>query len=227
MLPEFPPPSSVQPEMPSMVKPTDSSASVSALEPLLLKSRGLTQVVTPEIATMLKALAPADALKLFEKDPVTFMLDLINAYFVLHSTAFQQSVEFQAALLALRQHDPAFVYYQQAILQEARAIVEQNGSPEDPEGDGLVDNWITLLLKAKANVEAHLQNGGMEDPKTLMMTDTTVTPPPGIALESSQKAKPKEAKKTITRQQIAKMSREEYLKNETAIKQALKEGRIQ
>lgn len=225
MSPEFPPPT-VQPEMPPEGAKPVGNISLPALEPLLLNSRGLTQVITPEIATMLKALSPADALVLFEKDPVSFMLDLINAYFVLHSTAFQQSAEFQAALLALRQHDPAFVYYQQAILQEARAIVEQNGTPEDPEGDGLVDNWITLLLKAKANVEARLQHSGMETPKNNLTVETTATPP-GTVLESSQKAKPKEAKKTFTRQQIAKMSREEYLKNETAIKQALKEGRIQ
>jgi hypothetical protein len=197
----------------------------STIEPLLLNSRSVTQVVTPEIATMLKELPPADALKLFEKDPVSFMLDLMNAYFVLHTAVFQQSAEFQAALMALRQHDPAFVYYQQAILQEARAMVAQQGNPTDPEGDGLVDNWITLLLKAKATVEANLQQGNAD--VTNIVNTVSPQPTSGIALEGSQKTKPKEGKKTFTRQQIAKMSREDYLQHETAIKQALKEGRIQ
>ena len=213
------------PPTPAQSVPVGNTLPLAKLEPLLLESRSTTQVITPEIAHLLQQLSPADAFTLFQKDPVAFMLDLINAYFTLHVAAMQQGSEFQAAMHALQQHDPAFVYYQKAILQEARAIVDQQGVPTDPEGDGLTDNWITLLLKAKANVEAKLQEGGSSDIKP----NGGQTPPPstgGLALEGSKNTKPKEAKPSFTRQQIAQMSPADYLKNEVAIKQALKEGRI-
>ena len=210
------------PSLPSTAKET-GNLTLQQLEPLLLESRSTSQVITPEIAHLLQELPPKDAFSLFQQNPVAFMMDLMNAYFTLHVSALQQGGEFQAAMHALQQHDPAFVYYQQPILQEARAIVDQQGNPTDPEGDGLVDNWITLLLKAKANVEAKLQQGGKENNLSMQSEPAKAT---GIALEVSKNTLPKEVKPSFTRQQIAKMTPAEYLKHEVAIKQALKEGRI-
>ena len=220
------PPSSTVPSAPvappSPTKP-EGSLTLKQLEPLLLESRSTTQVITPEIAHLLQELSPKDAFTLFQQNPVAFMMDLMNAYFTLHVSAMQQGSEFQAAIHALQQHDPAFVHYLQPIIQELRAIVDKQGNPTDPEGDGLTDNWITLLLKAKANVEAKLQQGG-KDPTATPPTDSPKAK--GVVLEGSKNTSPKEVKPSFTRQQIAQMSNAEYLKHEVAIKQALKEGRI-
>jgi hypothetical protein len=219
------PPSGTVPSAP-VAPPSkpEGSLTLKQLEPLLLESRSTTQVITPEIAHLLQELSPKDAFTLFQQNPVAFMMDLMNAYFTLHVSAMQQGSEFQAAIHALQQHDPAFVHYLQPILQEVRSIVDKQGNPTDPEGDGLTDNWITLLLKAKANVEAKLQQGGGNNPT--LSTETDSPKAKGVVLEGSKNTSPKEVKPSFTRQQIAQMSPAEYLKHEVAIKQALKEGRI-
>lgn len=219
------PPSGTVPSAP-VAPPSKSEGSLTLkqLEPLLLESRSTTQVITPEIAHLLQELSPKDAFSLFQQNPVAFMMDLMNAYFTLHVSAMQQGGEFQAAIHALQQHDPAFVHYLQPIIQELRAIVDKQGNPTDPEGDGLTDNWITLLLKAKANVEAKLQQGGGNNPTLSTQTDSSKAK--GVVLEGSKNTSPKEVKPSFTRQQIAQMSPADYLKHEVAIKQALKEGRI-
>jgi len=225
----MPPSPTVLPSVPSApVTPPPAvkdagSLTLKQLEPLLLESRSTTQVITPEIAHLLQELSPKDAFSLFQQNPVAFMMDLMNAYFTLHVSAMQQGSEFQAAIHALQQHDPAFVHYLQPIIQEVRSIVDKQGNPTDPEGDGLTDNWITLLLKAKANVEAKLQQGGKDPTPTPQPDSTKVT---GVVLEGSKNTRPKEVKPSFTRQQIAQMSPADYLKHEVAIKQALKEGRI-
>ena len=154
----------------------------------------------------------------FDADPVGFIKDIIaqeaEGHLAKLTETLAESAQIQQTVLALRKHNPEFAQFEPYILQEVAHLIQN-----DP--DGILDPWPVLFDKAMAAFKANFQKimanqvpeGAKNEPSKAQME-------PAGNRDGSNKPQ------RFTRNQIAQMSLDEYLRNESAIGEALKAGRI-
>jgi hypothetical protein len=161
-----------------------------------------------------QALSKQEELAQFVQDPAGFIRQLIEEEAVKHLSRLKEEAELRGALNVFRRNNPDFARFEPMILQEVVSLIQN-----DP--DGHIDPWDTLLEKAMKNFsqkfQAMLKDGGIKP-------EIENQQPPFV--EGSGNRIPKELPPTFTREQIARMSLDEYLKNEAAIDAALRNQRI-
>jgi hypothetical protein len=153
-------------------------------------------------------------------DPVSFVRDIVAQSAQQHLGDIRQSLgnmreetELRAALNAFRKADPGFEQFQPFIMQELMTLIHN-----DP--DGVHAPWDQLLEKAVANFRQKFQ-GKIEDE---LLRQQAGAPPPYI--EGSANRTPSPEPPSFSRKQIAKMSMDDFLKNEAAINAAMTSQRI-
>ncbi len=166
----------------------------------------------------IEALAPAQALELFVADPFAFIQQIVADAAQTHLADLKEEAELKSALNAFRKKSPEFQRFEPFILQEVVTLLR-----EDPEGgtaswEQLIEQGMALFQqKFKATLQAQ-QGESTETEKS--------SPSQAPHIEAAGKRALPTQPANFTRQQIAGMSMAEFLKNEAAINEAMKNNRV-
>lgn len=179
---------------------------------------------TPEVNSNIdqslsdSAFTSDEALAQFVQDPIHFIRQIIAEEAVKHLARLKEEAELRGTVNIFRKKYPDFVRFEPLILQEVAMLIQN-----DP--DGNIDPWDKLLEKAmgvfKQKFRAMMEDGGLHNVEKPALNSAD---PPFI--EGGRNRKLPEQSPTFTRAQIANMSLDEFLKNETAIDDAMKNKRI-
>ncbi|MEB3207075.1 MAG: hypothetical protein VKK59_07000 [Vampirovibrionales bacterium] len=154
----------------------------------------------------------------FNADPVGFIKGIIaqeaEGHLAKLSETLSESAQIQQTVLALRKHNAEFAQFEPYILQEVAHLVQN-----DP--DGVLEPWPVLFDKAMANFKANFQKIMAEK-----APEASKSQQAGLQMEPAGNRDGASRPQHFTRNQIAQMSLDEYLRNEPAIGEALKAGRI-
>lgn len=162
---------------------------------------------------MLSALPAAQALKALMQNPVGFVQQIVSQTTESALADLKDQAELRGALNMFRKAHPEFSRFESFILQEVVALIEN-----DP--DGVIDPWDKLLEKAMSNFQRKFQ----ETVKQESIKRDSLAEPPFV--EGAANRVIPEAQPAFSRDQIARMSLDEFLKNEASINEALKNNRI-
>ncbi|MCE3235974.1 MAG: hypothetical protein K0Q50_2154 [Vampirovibrio sp.] len=190
----------VEPGSPPENVPTPTAASTPTPAPSLSSNN-------------LDSLPPEQAVALFAQNPVAFVREIVNQAAQLHLADLKDEAELRGAITAFRRTHPEFDRFQPFIMQEVASLIQ-----DDP--DGVIDPWNTLLEKGLQRFQQKFKE--------------TVYGPPAIAeagasppyMETAANRQNPDEPPVFTREQIARMSMPEFLKQEAAINEAMKEKRI-
>lgn len=180
----------------------------------------------PPAGSMSKELSPQQAREAFEQDPVGFVTRIVDQLATLHLQNLKEQVELQAALQALRQSQPEFRQFEPFILQELAHLIQSDE-------DGILDPWPQLLNRATTRFRERFQQLAKQQPELIKpllnaAAATQDTPPSAVYpyLEQPGNRQPLPADPSFSRQQIKRMSLDEFLAQEDAINQAMRQNRI-
>jgi len=163
----------------------------------------------------LSRLAPEKAMALFSENPVGFIQTVIDTEAAKHLATLKEQAELDAALKTFKQSQPEFERFQPFIMHEAVKLLQTDTSVAN-------DSWPQIFEKASRNFKQTLAQT-VQEGKLGMNPDQSQPP----HVEGSSNRQATEAPASFTRAQIAKMSMADFLKNESAINEALKNNRIQ
>jgi len=166
----------------------------------------------------IESLSAPEALEMLGKNPVGFVQQIVAGMTEKYLADLKEQAELRGALNAFRKAHPEAVRFEPFILQEVVALIQN-----DP--DGVIDPWDKLLEKAlkafstkfEATVKDELAKGDE------IRAEEKVKAP---FVEGAANRVMPELPPSFTRAQIAAMSQAEFLKNEAAINEALKNNRI-
>ncbi len=184
--------------------PADSTTSASLATPL----------TQPDQALSLQDLPPEKALELLVKNPVNFVQSIVNSAAQVHLADLREEAELRGALNLFRKTHPEFSRFEPFIMQEVVSLLQN-----DP--DGAIDPWDTLLEKGLQQFREKFVQTVQESQAT-----NSGAPEDPPYMESGANRVVPEMPQHFTREQISKMSMQDFLKNESAINAALKERRI-
>jgi hypothetical protein len=185
-----------------------------AQEEIRLLKNQLGNQQADQTLTQLEPEAARDALM---ADPVGFVRAIVDAAAKVHLTDLKEQAELRGALLAFRRANPEFAKFEAYVLPLVAELIQT-----DP--DGVIDPWQTLLEKAFSQFKARFSETLKNTPELLASQAKSVRP--DSLLEGNANRIQPEAQPNFTREQIARMSLDEFIRNEKAINQALKQGRI-
>ena len=165
------------------------------------------------------ALPPEQALTVFVQNPVGFIRDIVEQAASMHLTNLKEEAELRGALNAIRKSHPQYAQFEEFILQETGKVIQ-----EDPET--AIKPWHDLL---EAGLERFKKNFKelikAEAGKATSEAGSIPNAPVPYMEGASVRELPTEVP-SFTREQIAKMSLDEFLAKEPAINQALQNNRI-
>jgi hypothetical protein len=162
---------------------------------------------------MLSALPAAQSLKALMQNPVGFVQQIVAQTTESALADLKDQAELRGALNMFRKAHPEFSRFESFILQEVVSLIET-----DP--DGVIDPWDKLLEKAMKNFQRKFQETVNQE---AIKRDSLSEPP---FMEGSANRVIPEPQPAFSRDQIARMSLDEFLKNEAFINEALKNNRI-
>lgn len=169
-------------------------------------------------AASIETLAPAQALELFVADPFAFVRQIVEDAAKSHLADLKEEAELKSALNAFRKKSAEFQRFEPFILQEVVTLLR-----EDPDGgsaswEQLIEKGLDLFRqKFEATLQAKLAEGNL-------LESAKANPSPYMET-AANRAIPTEPP-NFTRKQIAGMSLPEFLKNEEAINEAMKNNRV-
>jgi hypothetical protein len=163
----------------------------------------------------LSGLPPEKAMSLFSENPVGFIQTVIDTEAAKHLATLKEQAELDAALKTFKQSQPEFERFQPFIMHEAVKLLQTDTSVAN-------DSWPQIFEKASRNFKQTLAQTVQEG--KLGMNNEQSQPP---HVEGSSNRQAAETPASFTRAQIGKMSMADFLKNESAINEALKNNRIQ
>lgn len=170
----------------------------------------------------LDALTPAQALELLAKDPVAFVKAIVDSAARMHLADLKEEAELRGVLDVFRNTHPEFQRFEPFILQEVATLLQN-----DPQSGAAT--WSQLLEKAMANFstkfEARLKESVQSNPDEPAKTDASERQNPPY-MESATNRSPAKQPPSFTRDQIARMSLADFVKNEGAINDAIQNNRI-
>ncbi len=162
-----------------------------------------------------QGLAPQVALELLVQDPVGFIQHIVNHAAQVHLTDLKEEAELKAAINVFRRTHPEFSQFEPFIMQEVVSLIQNN--PESATAP-----WPTLLENAMNHFKQKFADAIKN---TNLQNEATSEAQPPFMEAASNRSMP-EIPPSFTREQIAGMSLNDFLKQEGAINAALKEGRI-
>lgn len=162
----------------------------------------------------LNQLPPAQALALFTQDPVGFIQQIVGEAATQHLADLKEQAELNGAMSAFRKLHPDFQRFEPFIVQEAAELLQHDDSLG-------TEPWSKILEKAMENFKQKFSQSIQES----QMTDKLPAQTPPYVEGGTNRVMP-EAPANFTREQIGRMSMKDFLKNEAAINEALKNNRI-
>ncbi len=168
----------------------------------------------------IESLPPNQALELFVSDPFSFVRQIVDDAAKVHLSDLKEEAELKSALSSFRKKSPEFARFEPFILQEVVTLLR-----DDP--DGGTDQWETLLEKGLAIFSQKFQATLKEKMDTVDSEKNTSNPNQSPYMEAATPRQTSSEPPRFSRQQIAQMSLPEFLKNEAAINEALKNKRVQ
>ncbi len=204
---------------------TPQASSQEALDSPKPMNRPATAPQNPSISANLtppsiESLPPNQALELFVSDPFSFVQQIVEDAAKTHLADLKEEAELKSALNSFRKKSPEFARFEPFILQEVVTLLR-----EDP--DGGIDQWETLLEKGLAIFSQKFQDTLKEKLNASDSEKSTISPDKNPYMETATKRQTPTEPPRFSRQQIAQMSLPEFLKNEAAINDALKNNRVQ
>lgn len=175
---------------------------------------------TPEVQPQasqdmsLSALPPEQALALLAQNPVGFIQQIVNDAADHHLTDMKEQAELNGALSAFRKIHPEFQRFEPFILQEVSELLKNDDAIA-------TEPWPQLLEKAMENFKQKFSQTIQE---SQLAANSPAQNPPYVEGGANRVAP--ESPANFTREQIGKMSMQDFLKNESAINDALKNNRI-
>lgn len=150
-------------------------------------------------------------------DPEGYLRELMNNVAQKELQLLREELELKSALQLAQQKYPEFKSFQQHILQELMGLVD-----EDPDAVSLP--WPDLLDRGYERLQARFQEAMQNLPEQL--AQATAEDVGKAFVEGNAPRRPQPLVPSYTRQDIARMSLQEFLENEAAINEALKNNRI-
>ncbi len=153
-------------------------------------------------------------------DPVGFVQSIVDSSAQTHLADLKDEAELNGALRAARRAHPEFARFESFILQEVVELLKTDS-------DGIIDPWQDLLEKGFNKFQEKFKETVKNNPELL---ENAVGSQPidssNAFIEGSSARVGADPLPSFTREQIAKMSSDEFLANEEAIEKALKLKRI-
>lgn len=162
----------------------------------------------------LNSLPPNQALALFQQNPVGFIQRIVGDAAQYHLAMLKEQAELDGAVQAFQKTHPDFQRFQQFILQEAADLLQNYDSVA-------TGSWPQILEKAMENFKQKFTQSIQDNQSS--GAGASQNPP---YMEGSANRSTMEMPASFTREQIGKMSMQDFLKNEAAINDALKNNRI-
>jgi hypothetical protein len=169
------------------------------------------------------SISAEEALQLFNNDPIGFINEVVSGLIDYHSGSLSEQMALQNALMVAQKTIPEFRQFEPYILKELADLIASDS-------DGILEPWPIMIEKAVAAFKERFAQMAKDDQALtqelmgkLAHQSSSAQP---ISLEASGTRTPVEVKPHFTRKDISSMSMEEFLTNESAINQALKERRV-
>ncbi len=156
------------------------------------------------------------ALEVFVADPVGFIQSEIQKASRNHLYQAREEAELQGSLRAFRRANPEAERFEPFILQEVLEIIQNDE-------DGVIDPWDKLLEKGLSQFKAKFKDMLKDNPELLEKKAAQLS---NTQMEAASPRAYTAAPPSFSREQIAKMSLEEFLEHEAAINEALQSKRI-
>jgi hypothetical protein len=162
-------------------------------------------------------LSPEAALHAFQQDPIAFIRQEIRQ--AVHTTMLTAHEDGQArvAMEELARQNPGASEFMPLIIAEVKTIIANDD-------DGVLAPWPLLfqqgLERLSRKLETHLAQN-----KSVMEPGTAEPSTPFVEMGRLQPSSTP-VPKSFTRQEIDRMSLEDYMRQEQSIRDALKNGRI-
>ncbi|MBK8191067.1 MAG: hypothetical protein IPK79_11535 [Vampirovibrionales bacterium] len=163
-------------------------------------------------------LTPAEALEALQENPVLFIQTLIENAASNHLADLRDEAEFNGALRAMGRQHAEFARFAPYVIQETLAIM-------NADNDGVIAPWHELLEQGYRAFQKKFQETIRETPALASDTASANSAPAAFVEGRSNREAPTEPP-SFTRNEIARMSLADFLKNESAIEDALKHRRI-
>lgn len=172
-------------------------------------------------------LTSEEAQELLMQNPVGFVSMIVEERGSKHLGDLKEQAELEGALRQFKRAHPQASQFQNFIMEEVAELIKN-----DP--DGVIDPWGVLLEKALKVFEEKFRDTIKNNPELLKGNknamaneeQTPATKQSTAFVEGAVSRKLPEEPANFTREQIGKMSLKEFLKNEDAINEALRSGRI-
>lgn len=148
------------------------------------------------------------------QDPIGFVQQIVETEAQKHLYSLKEEAELNGAISSFRKAHPEFDKFRDMILPEVARLIQSDE-------DGHIAPWTSLLEKALENVKTALAETVKQEVKTMQQN----APQPPFVEGKSNRVQP-ELPPSFTQEQIRNMSMAEFLKNEAAIDDALRNGRI-
>lgn len=159
------------------------------------------------------ALDPNEAIwQSFMSDPEGYLKSAITSVIQQEMVLLREEMQLKNALAMARQRYPELAKLENYLMQEIIAILESNPDSEAQSWDDLVEKSLTQLggkFKAVAGQAA-----------------VNPTNPVNTLMETAGVRQPQAVVPEFSREQLAKMTLQEFLQNETAINEAMRQNRI-
>lgn len=197
-----------------MTNPNPMKEQPPALEPAAVPASMPVASKASPANSGVEALTPEQAVEILVRDPVGFVRRIVDEAAQIHLTDLKEEAELRGALNVFRKAHPDAVRFEPFIMQEVVKMIQDDE-------DGAIAPWDQLLEQALERFKVKFQDMVKEN---TMPVEEQKTEPPFV--EGAMNRVLPEAPVSFTREQISKMSLNEFLKNESAINQALQEKRI-
>ena len=148
----------------------------------------------------------------FQKDPVAFVRNEVDQAIKAHLLLANEGGQAQVALQSFLQQHPDAQPVMNYILDEVAQLI-------DNDSDGVLAPWTDLFNQALANFVTKFQGNVKVPSKPPKEPMNPVVEQGKLPLKSV-------SPRSFTRDEIGRMSPQEYLANEASIRLAFKEGRI-
>lgn len=173
---------------------------------------------SPDSKKSLSSLSAAEVESLlndFYTDPIGFIEMVVDASAEKHLVDLRDEVELRAALNTFWKKHADAKQFEPYVMQALAHVIQTDE-------DGVLGEWDELMEKALLLFQSQFGELVKNHPELKPLK-------PNASLAAMEKGQPRNmptAKPRFTRQQIAKMTPEEFAKNESAIEEAMRMGRI-
>lgn len=182
-----------------------------------LKQQG--QPAQPQERT-LESLSAEEAMTVLAQDPVGFIRHVVGREADMHLANMKDEAELRGALHQARKAHSEFAQFEMFILQEVAELIQTDD-------DGVIDPWDKLLDKGVERFREKFKDILKTNPAMLAAAAAEQAGKPMTPhVEGGSSRKMPQLPPAFSRKQIADMSIDDFLKNEAAIEDAMKNGRI-